>query len=138
MAYKEEYVIDSCTMFLSTQHKVLWISEAIENVKPVNETVRETCEGKKIYVTGHKVKNREMQSVQEAMVGGSHQLYVILLVGMPRIGKTTLAEKIQNDLVISSHFDEHAQCRVTQVYSWRDLSLAILNGVLEPINYNEK
>ncbi|KAH0672216.1 hypothetical protein KY285_023205 [Solanum tuberosum] len=163
MAYEAEYVIDSClTYSYPIWYKVLWISEAVENIKLVNEVVRETCERKKIDVTVHKVKktstylvptlsantegsNEEMESFQEAMdqmkkqlLGGSRQLDVISLVGMPGIGKTTLAEKIYNDPDITSHFDVRAQCRMTQVYSWRDLLLSILNGVLEPLDRNEK
>ncbi|KAH0754210.1 hypothetical protein KY290_024480 [Solanum tuberosum] len=163
MAYKAEYVMDSClTYSYPLWYKVLWISEAAENIKLLNKVVREICERKKIDVAVLKVRktsthlvpslsantpgsNEEMESFQEAMdqmkkqlLGGSRQLDVISLVGMPGIGKTTLAEKIYNDPVITSHFDVRAQCRVTQVYSWRDLLLAILNGVLEPIDRNEK
>ncbi|KAK6789090.1 hypothetical protein RDI58_012889 [Solanum bulbocastanum] len=163
MAYKAEYAMDSClTYSYPLWYKVYWISEAVENIKLVNEVVRETFESKKIDVTVHKVKktstylvpslsantagsNEEMESFQEAMdlmkkqlLGGSRQLDVISLVGMPGIGKTTLAEKIYNDPDITSRFDVRAQCRVTQVYSWRDLLLSILNDVLEPIVRNEK
>ncbi|WMV28850.1 hypothetical protein MTR67_022235 [Solanum verrucosum] len=163
MAYKAEYVMDSClTYSYPLWYKVLWISEAAENIKLLNKVVRETCERKKIDVAVLKVRktsthlvpslsantpgsNEEMESFQEAMdqmkkqlLGGSRELDVISLVGMPGIGKTTLAEKIYNDPVITSRFKVRAQCRVTQVYSWRDLLLAILNGVLEPIDRNEK
>ncbi|KAH0671170.1 hypothetical protein KY289_025663 [Solanum tuberosum] len=163
MAYEAEYVIDSClTYSYPLWYKVLWISEAVENIKLVNEVVRETCERKKIDVTVHKVKktstflvpslsantegsNEELESFQEAMdqmkkqlLGGSRQLDVISLVGMPGIGKTTLAEKIYNDPDITSRFDVRAQCRMTQAYSWRGLLLSILSGVLEPIDRNEK
>ncbi|KAH0675412.1 hypothetical protein KY285_023213 [Solanum tuberosum] len=163
MVYKAEYVMDSCLTYSYPHwYKVLWISEAVEDIKLLNEFVMETCERKKIDVTVHKVRktstylvpslsantpgsNEEMKSFQEAMdqmkkqlLGGSRQLDVISLVGMPGIGKTTLAEKIYNDPVITSHFDVRAQCRVTQVYSWRYLLLSILNDVLEPIDRNEK
>ncbi|KAH0669068.1 hypothetical protein KY289_023561 [Solanum tuberosum] len=163
MAYKAEYVMDSClTYSYPLWYKVLWISEAAENIKLLNKVVRETCERKKIDVAVLKVRktsthlvpslsantegsNEEMEIFQEAMdqmkkqlLGGSRQLDVISLVGMPGIGKTTLAKKIYNDSVITYYFDVRAHCRVTQVYPWRDLLLAILNDVLEPINRNEK
>lgn len=57
---------------------------------------------------------------------------------MARIGKTTLAEKIYNDLIATPHFDVHAKCRVTQVYSSKELLLTILNDVLGPADRSEK
>ncbi|CAN4121945.1 unnamed protein product [Withania somnifera] len=162
MAYKAEYVIDSC---LACSHplwyKILWISEVVENIKLENKVVSETCERKKIDLTAHKVKKitclapslsacsliskeetegfqEAMDKIKEQLLGGSPQLDVISLVGMPGIGKTTLAEKIYNDLIVTSHFDVHAKCHVTQVYSWRELLLAILNDVLEPADRTEK
>ncbi|CAN4121930.1 unnamed protein product [Withania somnifera] len=163
LAYKAEYVTDLC---LTSSHplwyKVLWISEVVQNIKLVTEVVSESCERKKIGETVPKVAktptnllpslststpraNEEMEGFQDALnvlkrylLEGSPQLDVISLVGMPGIGKTTLAEKIYNDPQVTSHFDVRAQCRVTQVYSWRDLLLTILNGVLEPADRNEK
>ncbi|KAH0776126.1 hypothetical protein KY290_007537 [Solanum tuberosum] len=90
-------------------------------------------ESVKIDVTVHKVKqtstylvsslstnnpklNEEIESFQKAMdqvkkqlLGGLHQLDVISLVGMPKIGKTTLAEKIYNDPISTSHFDVNSE-----------------------------
>ncbi|KAK4715320.1 hypothetical protein R3W88_013658 [Solanum pinnatisectum] len=147
-----EYVIDSC---LSSSHplwyKVLWISEVVDDIKLENHVVSETCGRKKIDVKVHKVvntsvslgpslsgntprTNEEMEGFQEAMdkikkqiLRRSPHLDVISIVGMAGIGKTTLAEKIYNDLIATPHFDVHAKCRVTQVDSWKELLLTILN-----------
>ncbi|KAF3656185.1 putative F-box/kelch-repeat protein SKIP11-like [Capsicum annuum] len=162
IANKAEYVIDSC---LACSHplwyKILWISEVLEHIKLENKVVSETCQRKKIDATAHEVKkttyrasslsastpisNEETEGFQEAMdtikeqlLGGSPQLDVISLVGMPGIGKNTLAKKIYNDLIVTGHFDVHAKCHVTQVYSWRELLLTILNDVLEPADRTEK
>ncbi|PHT33412.1 hypothetical protein CQW23_25212 [Capsicum baccatum] len=79
-----------------------------------------------------------MDTIKEQLLGGSPQLDVISLVGMPGIGNTTLAEKIYNDLIVTGHFDVHAKCHVTQVYSWRELLLTVLNDVLEPADRTKK
>ncbi|MCD7452926.1 hypothetical protein HAX54_018753 [Datura stramonium] len=163
MAYKAEYVIDSCLAYSHPLwYKVLWISEVFENIKLVKEVVRETCERKKNIVTVHEVAKtstnlepsfsdntqraeEEMEGFQDTMdelkeklLGGSPELDVISIVGMPGLGKTTLAKKIYNDPIVTSRFDVHAQCVVTQLYSWRELLLTILNDVLEPSDRNEK
>ncbi|XP_060214920.1 putative late blight resistance protein homolog R1B-17 [Lycium barbarum] len=163
MAYKAEFVTDLClTCSHPLWYKVLWISEVVQNIKLLIEVVRETCERKKIDDTVPEVaktsanallylsanpprENEEIEAFLDAtnilkkqLLEGSPQLDVISLVGMPGIGKTTLAEKIYNDPIVTSHFDVRAQCRATQVYSWRDLLLTIMNGVLEPADRNKK
>ncbi|KAF3667246.1 putative receptor-like protein kinase HERK 1-like [Capsicum annuum] len=142
-------------------YKVLWISKVVKNINLVNEVVSETCGRKKTDVTVHKVaktsmnivpslaantsrEHEEIEGFQEAMdkikkqlLGRSSNLDIISIVGIPGIGKTTLAEKIYNDLIVTPHFDVHAKCRVTQVYSWKELLLTILNDVLEPADRTE-
>ncbi|KAJ8560581.1 hypothetical protein K7X08_022441 [Anisodus acutangulus] len=155
MAYKAEYVIDYC---LSSSYPLLlksqWISEVVENIKIVTRDVSENCKRKKIDVNqvakDHTKRvsslsantpgaNEEMAGFQDVMdklkqklLGGSHELDVISIFGMPGLGKTTLAKKIYSDPTVASQFDVRAVCYVTQVYSWRELLLNVLNDVLEP------
>ncbi|XP_049349485.1 LOW QUALITY PROTEIN: uncharacterized protein LOC125814078 [Solanum verrucosum] len=79
-----------------------------------------------------------MDKLKKQLLGGLHQLDVISIFGMPGNGKTTLAKKIYNDPTVVSHFHVRAMCHVTQVYSWRDLLLTILNDVLEPADRTKK
>ncbi|KAK6789092.1 hypothetical protein RDI58_012891 [Solanum bulbocastanum] len=163
MAYKAEFVIDSC---LVSSHP-LWykshrMSEVLKNIKLLNKVVTETYGREEIDVTVHKVaktsmnpvasllaytprENEEMEGFQEAMdkikrqlLRGSSQLDIISIVGMPGIGKSTLAEKFYNNLIVTPHFDVHAKCRVTQLYSWKELLLTILNDVLDPADRTRK
>ncbi|KAH0671575.1 hypothetical protein KY289_026068 [Solanum tuberosum] len=161
MAYKAEYVIDTClACSYSQMYKAYWISEVVENIKLVNKDVGENLKREEIDVNrvakgsanivpslsaNTSGANEEMVGFQDVMdklkkklLGGSHQLDVISIFGMPGNGKTTLAKKIYNDPTVVSHFDVRAMCHVTQVYSWRDLLLTILNDVLEPANRTKK
>ncbi|XP_016488690.2 putative late blight resistance protein homolog R1B-16 isoform X1 [Nicotiana tabacum] len=163
IAYKAEYVIDSClACSYPLWYKVLWISEVVKNINLVNAVVSETCERKNndVAVTaaaktsGNLLPslsantprtNEEMEGFQDAMnelkkqlLEGSPELDVISIFGMPGLGKTTLAKKIYSDPIVTSYFDVRAQCCVTQVYSWRELLLTILNDVLEPTDRNLK
>ncbi|KAG5604614.1 hypothetical protein H5410_026106 [Solanum commersonii] len=161
MAYKAEYVIDTClACSYSQMYKAYWISEVVENIKLVNKDVDENLKREEIDVNrvakgstnivpslsaNTSGANEEMVGFQDVMdklkkklLGGSHQLDVISIFGMPGNGKTTLAKKIYNDPTVVSHFDVRAMCHVTQVYSWRDLLLTILNDVLEPADRTKK
>ncbi|OIS96067.1 putative late blight resistance protein -like r1b-14, partial [Nicotiana attenuata] len=162
MAYKAEYVIDSCLAGSSPQwYKVQWITEIVENIKLVNKDVSENCKRKKIDMNQAAKgstnpvppslpaitagANEEMVGFQDVMdklklqlLGGLDQLDVISIYGMPGNGKTTLAKKIYNDTAVGSHFDVRAMCYVTQVYSRRELLLDMLKDVLGPAECTKK
>nr|AAT40487.1 putative disease resistance protein [Solanum demissum] len=163
MAYKSEYVIDSClSISYPLWYKFHWISEVVENIKLLNKDVSEIFGRKHIEVTLHEVaktstyliepsllantptENEEMvlfqdvmEKIKKQLLGGSSQLDVISIVGMPGLGKTTLAEQIYNDQIVAGYFDVHGKCHVTQAYSWRELLLTLLNDV-EPSDHTKK
>ncbi|KAK4715627.1 hypothetical protein R3W88_013965 [Solanum pinnatisectum] len=163
MAYKSVYVIDSClSISYPLWYKVHWISEVVENIKLLNKDVKEIFGRKHIELTLHEVaktstcliepsflantptENEEMvlfqdvmEKIKKQLLGGSSQLDVISIVGMPGLGKTTLAEQIYNDQIVAGYFDVHGKCHVTQTYSWRELLLTLLNDV-EPSDHTKK
>ncbi|XP_025886812.1 uncharacterized protein [Solanum lycopersicum] len=163
MAYKSEYVIDSClSISYPLWYKVHWISEVVENIKLLNKDVTEIFRRKHIEVTLHEVAktstyliepsllanaptgNEEMvlfqdvmEKIKKQLLGGSSQLDVISIVGMPGLGKTTLAEQIYNDQIVAGYFDVHGKCHVTQTYSWRELLVTLLNDVM-PSDHTKK
>lgn len=72
----------------------------------------------------HKVKH-----VQDWLTSRSEKLNIISIIGMPGLGKTTLAKTLYNDPLIKRHFTMCAWCTVSQSYEHKRLLLDILNDV---------
>ncbi|KAH0780464.1 hypothetical protein KY290_000062 [Solanum tuberosum] len=74
----------------------------------------------------------------EQLTIGPKYLDVVSIVGMPGLGKTTLAKKVFHDEKMRRHFDVQAMCCVSQTYDRRKLLLGILNQVKCSNQQNEK
>ncbi|XP_049389619.1 putative late blight resistance protein homolog R1A-3 isoform X1 [Solanum stenotomum] len=74
----------------------------------------------------------------EQLTIGPKCLDVVSIVGMPGLGKTTLAKKVFHDKKMRRHFDVQAMCCVSQTYDRRKLLLGILNQVRCSNKQNEK
>ncbi|KAK6802333.1 hypothetical protein RDI58_000113 [Solanum bulbocastanum] len=74
----------------------------------------------------------------EQLTIGPKYLDVVSIVGMPGLGKTTLAKKVFHDEKMRRHFDIQAMCCVSQTYDRRKLLLGILNQVKCSNQQNEK
>ncbi|KAG5628434.1 hypothetical protein H5410_000151 [Solanum commersonii] len=74
----------------------------------------------------------------EQLTIGPKYLDVVSIVGMPGLGKTTLAKKVFHDEKLRRHFDVQAMCCVSQTYDRRKLLLGILNQVKCSNQQNEK
>nr|AAZ95005.1 late blight resistance protein Rpi-blb2 [Solanum bulbocastanum]QEG99094.1 RBLB2 [Binary vector pCIP99] len=71
----------------------------------------------------------ETNLILRKLTSGPADLDVISIIGMPGLGKTTLAYKVYNDKSVSSHFDLRAWCTVDQVYDEKKLLDKIFNQV---------
>ncbi|GMP92802.1 hypothetical protein CsSME_00042884 [Camellia sinensis var. sinensis] len=66
-------------------------------------------------------------TIKKQLAGGKKQLDIIPIVGMPGLGKTTLATKLFNDPYITHHFHIRAWTYVSQVPRKREMLLDILH-----------
>ncbi|XP_057494944.1 putative late blight resistance protein homolog R1B-16 isoform X2 [Actinidia eriantha] len=76
----------------------------------------------------------EVLIIKEQLTGVPKQLDVISIVGMPGIGKTTLAIKVYNDPLVAYHFHIRAWITISQEYVKRDLLCGLLSSVMHHRN----
>ncbi|GMP92790.1 hypothetical protein CsSME_00042873 [Camellia sinensis var. sinensis] len=68
-------------------------------------------------------------TIKERLAGGKQQLQMISIVGMPGLGKTTLATKLYNDPYIIHYFHIRAWTYASQLPRKTDMLLDILRSV---------
>ncbi|PHT81983.1 hypothetical protein T459_14998 [Capsicum annuum] len=71
----------------------------------------------------------ETEWIIRKLTSGPMEIDVISIVGMPRLGKTTLAYKVYNDKSVVDHFDVRAWCAVNQESNEKKLLQKILNQI---------
>ena len=71
----------------------------------------------------------EALTVKEQLAGGKKQLHIISIIGILRLGKTTLARKVCNDPYITHYFHIRAWTYVSQVPKKREMLLNIFHSV---------
>ncbi|KAM7497602.1 hypothetical protein LguiA_022016 [Lonicera macranthoides] len=73
----------------------------------------------------------EVRKLVDRLTGLQKRLEVIPIVGMPGLGKTTLARQVYNHPSVVYHFHIRAWTHVSQVYQRRDLLLGFLISIVE-------
>ncbi|KAL3533657.1 hypothetical protein ACH5RR_007178 [Cinchona calisaya] len=77
------------------------------------------------------VLNDQLEVIVVRLTRGSLQRDIVSIVGMPGIGKTTLANRVYHNPEVVYYFHIHAWCCVSQVYTKRDLLIEILRQIIE-------
>ncbi|KAI5678560.1 hypothetical protein M9H77_09510 [Catharanthus roseus] len=65
----------------------------------------------------------------DRLVWGPDHLDIVLIVGLPGIGKTTLAKQVYNCPEVVSSFDFRTWCCISQLYRKREVLLEILSHI---------
>ncbi|XP_071915951.1 putative late blight resistance protein homolog R1B-23 isoform X2 [Coffea arabica] len=71
----------------------------------------------------------EVETITHRLTRGSKQLDVVPIVGMPGLGKTTLANKVYTASSVRSYFHVRGWCCVSQTYSIRSLLVELLCSI---------
>ncbi|CAI9108642.1 OLC1v1008300C1 [Oldenlandia corymbosa var. corymbosa] len=74
--------------------------------------------------------NDHKQKIIDRLTSNEKQLSIISIVGMPGIGKTTLANNVFRDKMVTSYFPVCAWSCVSQRYRKRDLLLNLLGHII--------
>nr|Q6L400.1 RecName: Full=Putative late blight resistance protein homolog R1B-16 [Solanum demissum]AAT38773.1 Putative late blight resistance protein, identical [Solanum demissum] len=143
-AHEVEYVVDAC-INKGIPHWRLkgWLQIIIEDITCIKEKIQEkntVDDTMKTVIARTSSKLARTPRMNEEIVGfkdvienlrnqllnGTKGQDAISIHGMPGLGKTTLANTLYSDRSVVSQFDICAQCCVSQVYSYKDLLLALL------------
>ncbi|XP_059301976.1 putative late blight resistance protein homolog R1A-3 [Lycium ferocissimum] len=67
----------------------------------------------------------DAENIMQKLTGGTKDMDVLSIYGMPGLGKTTLAGKVYNNPSIVNRFDVRVWCSVSQTYDRRTLLVEI-------------
>ncbi|XP_027157096.1 putative late blight resistance protein homolog R1A-3 [Coffea eugenioides] len=151
VAYKVEFLIDSLLVGDILDSSSISFDSIVEEIKIIKAAALNIFDKKTLDLNVKEVTKRpnnmpsqgSMPIINDMIVGledeatsiinrltrGSSQLQIIPIVGMPGLGKTTLAKKVYNDSSVMSHFYARAWCTVSQTYHKKNLLLQILTSI---------
>ncbi|XP_058193922.1 putative late blight resistance protein homolog R1C-3 [Rhododendron vialii] len=103
----------------------MFVFKALQAKDPAGRTERRLPDVEKDNVVGF---DEATTTLIDRLTADTKELQVISIIGMPGLGKTTLANKVFNDPRVSHEFSTLAWIYVSQTYTKRDLLLSILKG----------
>ncbi|KAH0676656.1 hypothetical protein KY285_024457 [Solanum tuberosum] len=145
VAYETQHAINS---ILARDHGLLQLiftlPDTVEKIKLVKNEVQEKIPKRGANAPNKPVERNSSITVGKIIVGfeeetewivrkltsGPAQIDVISIVGMPGIGKTTLAYRVYNHKSIVDHFDVCAWCTVDQERNEKKLLQKIFNQII--------
>ncbi|XP_027107557.1 putative late blight resistance protein homolog R1B-17 [Coffea arabica] len=144
---------ESCAMLVNTNNNVMLIvaqqrGSSISGSKPschsfkgqVRKTTRFKPSRGRVPMTDEFVVGLEDEAkkVINRLERGSAMLQIVPIVGMPGLGKTTLAKKIYNSPPVRAHFYLFLWCTVSQEYNLKKLLVQILSSLGKQASVNEE
>nr|XP_027097893.1 putative late blight resistance protein homolog R1A-3 [Coffea arabica]XP_027097895.1 putative late blight resistance protein homolog R1A-3 [Coffea arabica] len=148
LAYRAEIIIDSTLLGGKHQHCLDVIAGDIKlmkiEAKEIYDNIRFDCETQSIVKTTIHMPsqvtapifneavvglNDEGEIIIDGLVRGPSRLDIVAIVGMPGLGKTTLANKVYGDPLVKSHFHIRSWCCFSRAYTKHSLLVQMLCNI---------
>ncbi|XP_027117887.1 putative late blight resistance protein homolog R1A-4 [Coffea arabica] len=119
----------ACGIHLPTPEAEVRDSKIVNQV-PIDKLSRDSTPTIDEFVVD--LKDEEQFIIEKLTRGTPKALDIVSIIGMPGLGKTTLAMKVYNSKSVMYCFHQRAWCTVSQAYEKRRLLIEILTGVHGP------